>query len=202
MAGKTTFLEKNYLNAELRGTSTAVSGSNASTTNLLVTSSTGFAKDWIVLVSATGTYHRVTAIPDGTHITVTPATPGAATTTGTVANIAYAPIGIWIAAFTAAPSDAGGGTEAAYGGYARVQLTQADATWAAPSGGPSSTSNSAVVNFPISTGSGSTLTHYAAMDAVSGGNMLWWAVLGTAQAIGAAGITPSFAIGALTRSED
>lgn len=200
MAGKTALLETRYLNREMRQDTAAIGGGNASTT-VIVSTNTGTAivKDDVVLMPD-GTYHLVTASTTTT-VTITPAM-AVAPTTGNIVAVAYAPAGVWIALFTAAPSDAGGGTEAAYGSYARVQVTKANASWAAPSGTPSATSNSGTLTFPTSTGSGSTLTHFASMDAASGGNTLRWGVLGTPQAVGAAGITPSFAAGQLAFSED
>lgn len=204
MAGKTTFLEIQALNSELRALALTVSGSNASTSNILVTSSTGAKPGDVFLFSVDSTYHRVTAVPDGTHITVAPAF-GSAPTTGTATHIAYAPLALWVGLFSATPSDAGGGTEATGGSYARVQVTQADASWAAPSGTPSSTSNSSAVTFPASTGAvsaGASLGWFGVFDAPSAGNLLWWGAIATPQSIAASGITLSFAIGALVRTED
>lgn len=65
------------------GTTTTVNGANASTTNLNVTASAGFATNTTVLVTALNSWHTVTAVPDGTHITVSPAT-GSIVTTGSV----------------------------------------------------------------------------------------------------------------------
>lgn len=98
----------------------------------------------------------------------------------------------YVALFTAAPSDAGGGTEVTGGAYARVATT--GATWAAAAAG--ATENAAAINFPTPTASWGTVTHFALMDAATVGNMLGWAPLTTSQAIGS-GNTVSFAIGAL-----
>src|SRR2546430_1282707 len=128
MANKTAYLEKAALNRWLRRLSTAVNGANASTSNILVTSSTGFNPGDLIKMTTAGTYHTVTAVPDGTHVTISPAM-GAAPTTGNMEAWGYSPPAIYIGLFTAAPTDAGGGTEATGGSYARVQMTQADATW-------------------------------------------------------------------------
>lgn len=64
-------------------TTTTVTGTNASTTNLLVASSTTFATNTTVQVTALGSFHTVTALPDATHITISPAT-GSTVTTGSV----------------------------------------------------------------------------------------------------------------------
>lgn len=102
-----------------------------------------------------------------------------------------------VALFTAAPSDSGGGTEVTGGSYARVATT--GSTWAAASGG--STSNAAAITFPTATASWGTVTHYALFDASTSGNMLRWAALTASKTIGS-GDTASFAIGALTMTED
>lgn len=61
-------------------TSTNVAGTNASTTNIQVAASAGFASATTIKLSATGSWHLVTAIPDGTHVTISPAAPSAPTT--------------------------------------------------------------------------------------------------------------------------
>ena len=200
MAGKSTLAEKSLLNTWYRGLSTAVGGGNASTTNILVTSSTGFQAGDVITLSTAGSLHRVTTVPDGTHVTISPAA-GVAPTTGNLARIAYAPPAVYIGLFTAAPTDAGGGTEVTGGSYARVQIAQADASWAAPSGSPSVTSNSGAVTFVTATASWGTVTHFGIFDAVSGGTLIDWAILTSSQVIGS-GATASFAGAALTITED
>jgi hypothetical protein len=158
MANKTAFLEKAALNAWLRRLSTAVSGANGSTTNIVVTSSTGFNPGDMIKLTTPGSYHLVTAVPDGTHVTITPAA-GSAPTTGNLERWAYTPAAVWVGLFTAAPTDAGGGTEATGGSYARVQLTQADATWAAAAGSVStavSGSNASTTNILVTSSTGFT----------------------------------------------
>jgi hypothetical protein len=99
---------------------------------------------------------------------------------------------VWVALFTAAPSDTGGGTEATGGSYARKATAGAD--WVAASAG--ATSNATVLTFVTPTGSWGTITHFALMDAATVGNMLAWAPVTTPQAVGT-GNTVSFAIGDL-----
>jgi hypothetical protein len=82
------------------------------------------------------------------------------------------PANIYVALFTSATSDAGGGTEVSGGSYARVAVpTGASSEWAAESGG--ATSNSNVITFPTATGDWGTITHCALFDASGGGNMLF-----------------------------
>lgn len=104
---------------------------------------------------------------------------------------------VYVALLTAAPSDAGGGTEVSGGSYARVATS--GATWSAASGGAAS--NAAAITFPTATASWGTVTHYATFDASSSGNMLRWAALTASKTIGS-GDTASFAIGALSMTED
>ena len=103
----------------------------------------------------------------------------------------------YVALFTAAPSDAGGGTEVSGGSYARVATS--GATWSAAASGAAS--NAAAISFPTAPASWGTVTHYALFDAASSGNMLRWAALTASKAIGS-GDTASFAIGALSMTED
>ncbi len=131
--------------------------------------------------------------------------------TGATAGAGTGPATLYIGAFTAAPSDAGGGTEATGGSYARVAVTSSLANWAgtqgagtttASSGTSGTTSNNVAITFPASTAAWGTLTHWAAFDAATGGNMLIEAALTSSMAVGSAGITPSFAPGALTYTID
>jgi hypothetical protein len=75
------------------------------------------------------------------------------------------PATVYVALFTTATSDAGGGTEVSGGAYARQAVTLA-----AASGGASE--NSAEISFPQATADWGTITHAALMDALTGGNML------------------------------
>lgn len=94
------------------------------------------------------------------------------------------PSHIWVALFTAAPSDAAGsGTECAGTNYARVQH---DGWTAADASQPCGVSNTATVSFPTpgSTTAWGTITHFALFDAATGtANMLGWATLTTAKII-------------------
>lgn len=107
------------------------------------------------------------------------------------------PTVLGVGLFTAAPSDAGGGTEVTGNGYSRATLNPADANWAAPSAGNGVTSNSSAISFATPTGAGwGTVTHFAVFDAASAGNMLFWGSLTTSKTINA-GDTVSFATGQL-----
>lgn len=111
-------------------------------------------------------------------------------------GVAYAvPAGLYVALYSAAPTDAGGGTEVTT--TIRVAGRVA-ATLGAASGG--SMANSAAVDFGTSAGSAS-VTHFGIFDAASAGNLLAWAAVTTPLSI-TAGINVSFAIGALTVALD
>lgn len=102
----------------------------------------------------------------------------------------------YISLFTAAPSDAGGGTEVTGGSYARV-----NASACFPAAASGAISNDAAITFPESTASWGTVTHFGIHDASSAGNLLYWAALTTPRVVDAAGITVSFAIGDLDVTE-
>lgn len=99
---------------------------------------------------------------------------------------------VYVALFTAAPSDSGGGTECSGGSYARKSTAGAD--WAAAASG--ATSNANAITFVTPTGSWGTVVAFGLFDASTSGNLLAWADLTTNQAIGT-GNTVSFAAGDL-----
>lgn len=115
-------------------------------------------------------------------------------------KLAYAKPTTFVALYTAAPSDAGGGTEVSGSAYARVTTAASDWTSAAQ-GNPSSISNATVLTFPTPTGSWGVVTHFALLDAVTVGNMLWWGSLTTSQTVSNGNVV-SFAVGALVLTED
>jgi hypothetical protein len=82
-----------------------------------------------------------------------------------------APATVYVALFTAAPGEAGGGTEVAGNGYARQAVA-----FGAPAGGI--VSNPADVVFPEATpGAWGSITHFAIFDAAAAGNMLVYGTL-------------------------
>jgi hypothetical protein len=109
-----------------------------------------------------------------------------------VGKTAFSTPTAYVALFTAAPSDSGGGTECTGGSYARKSTAAGD--WGTASGG--AISNTSAITFVTPSGSWGTATHFALFDAATTGNMLAWAPLTTPQAIGT-GNTVSFAIGDL-----
>lgn len=109
------------------------------------------------------------------------------------------PATVYIALFTAAPTDAGGGTEVAGGSYVRVAVTNDAANWPAAVAGVKANANA--VTFPAATGVWGNCVAFAVFDAAAAGNMLFWAVLTTPKVV-AIGDVFSFAVGSLTFTED
>lgn len=101
------------------------------------------------------------------------------------------PAALYVALYTDATTDAGGGTEVVGGSYARQV-----ATFAAAVGG--ATSNSSSINFPNMPAV--TVTHVAIHDAITGGNRLYHGPLTSPQVVVAGNIF-GFAIGELDCTE-
>ncbi len=80
---------------------------------------------------------------------------------------------LYIALYTIAPTDVGGGTELSGNGYLRILCNN----WAAAVAGASS--NTIQVLFPEATADWGTLVAFAIWDAQSGGTFLQWADLTT-----------------------
>lgn len=105
------------------------------------------------------------------------------------------PATVYVALFTSAPSDAGGGTEVSGNAYARVAIASSLANWAgtqsagsttASSGTGGTTSNNGAAAFPTPTPAGwGTVTHVGLFDASSGGNLLMWGALSASKVINA-----------------
>lgn len=116
------------------------------------------------------------------------------------------PTALYHALYTAAPGEAGGGTEVSGGAYARVNLAPNDANWDATQGGNTGassgtsgqTANSAAITFPTPTANWGTITHFAQLDAATGGNMLIYGALTNSKTVNNGDPAPSFAVGALT----
>lgn len=86
-------------------------------------------------------------------------------------NVSYSsPTTVYVALFTVAPTESGGGTEVTGGAYARQAVT-----FSAPS--PDQVSNTTDVTFPVASADWGTIVAFAIMDAASGGNMLYFANL-------------------------
>ena len=102
------------------------------------------------------------------------------------------PSAVYVALYTAAPNDAGGGTEVSGGSYAR----QAAAFDDAASGATQNTGNIDFVNMPSST-----VVAIGIHDALTSGNLLVWGTLSTSKSLDA-GDTLRIATGDLDISLD
>ena len=108
------------------------------------------------------------------------------------------PTTLAVGLFTAAPSDAGGGTEVSGGSYARVSVNPLDANWTAASSTDGVTTNVNAVTFAAPTPTWGTVTHFGIYDATTAGNLLVWGALTTSRVISNGDAAPSFAAGALS----
>lgn len=117
------------------------------------------------------------------------------------------PATVYVALYTAEPSDAGGGTEVSGGSYARVAVTSGLAGWAgtqgagsttASSGTDATTSNNAAITFPAPTANWGVVTSFGLLDGLSSGNLLFYGALTTPKTVNNGDAAPSFAAGALS----
>ena len=93
-------------------------------------------------------------------------------------NTAYtSPTSLYVALYTAAPSDTGGGTEVSGGSYTRKVATFT------VSGTSTLATNSAAIEYDAATASWGTIVAVAIYDASTAGNFLAWADLTTSKAI-------------------
>jgi len=93
-------------------------------------------------------------------------------------NTAYTPAAtLYVALYTAAPTDAGGGTQVSGNAYARVSVEFT------VSGTTTLATNSAAVEFAAATASWGTIVAVGIFDASTSGNLLAWADLTTSKTI-------------------
>lgn len=85
------------------------------------------------------------------------------------------PATLYVALFTATPSDSGGGTEVTGGSYARVSVTNNLTNFPAASGGAKS--NGTAISFVPATADWGNCVAFGIFDASSGGNLITWAWL-------------------------
>ena len=134
----------------------------------------------------------------------------------TFCNIDYANLGdagglrgsatagnLYVSLHTADPADTGNQTtsEIGYTGYARVAVARGTAGWTVSN---NQVTNAGAITFPACGATGGTATYFGvgvAGTALSAGTLLYSGAL-TAQLIINSGITPSFAAGQLTITED
>lgn len=109
------------------------------------------------------------------------------------------PASVYIALFTAAPTDAGGGTEVSGGSYARAAVTNNATNFPAAAAGVKS--NGVAIVFAQASASWGNVVAFGVFDALSAGNLLFWGTLTAAKTV-QNGDTPSFPIGSLSFTED
>jgi len=85
------------------------------------------------------------------------------------------PTAWFVALYTGAPNDAGGGTEVSGGAYARQAVTFSVS-------GDTAT-NSGAIEYPTATAGYGTVTHVGIFDASTGGNLIAYAALTASKAI-------------------
>lgn len=105
-----------------------------------------------------------------------------------------APATIYAALFTAAPTDAGGGTEVTGGSYARVAITNNSTNFPNSTGtSPTTKQNGTQITFPTATANWGTCVALGLFDNSSGGNLLAWTPLtGTSYTFTATGSSDEF----------
>lgn len=86
-----------------------------------------------------------------------------------------APSTLYVGLFTAAPGEAGGGTECSGGAYARQSM--------AFTVSGNTASNTSAVEFPAATSDWGTITHAGIFDASTGGNLMAYTSLASSKTI-------------------
>jgi len=102
---------------------------------------------------------------------------------------------VYVALYTAVPTDSTAGTEVTGSSYARVAV--ASAAWTRTA---SQIANNAEIAFPAVTGSAYTVVGWAILDASTSGNQLYWGDT-TSTTMNVSDV-PRFAANALTVTED
>ena len=89
------------------------------------------------------------------------------------------PTSWYVALYTVAPGEGGGGTEVSGGSYARQS-----ATFTISGTAPTQAANTSAIEFPTASGSWGTIVAAGVFDASTGGNLLAFADLTAAKTIG------------------
>ncbi|RLB68700.1 MAG: hypothetical protein DRH08_00145 [Deltaproteobacteria bacterium] len=112
-----------------------------------------------------------------------------------------APGSLYVSLHVGDPGEAGTQltSEATYTSYARVAVARSGAGWSRSS---NVIDNVAAITFPQSTGGSSTVDFFGIGQNAAGAGDLWYSGALTAALAISGGITPEFAIGALTVTED
>ena len=89
-----------------------------------------------------------------------------------------APTTLYVALYTVAPSDTGGGTEVSGGAYARQT-----ATFTVSGTNPTTASNTAAIEYPTATANYGTVVAVGVLDASSSGNLLAYSTLDSSKVV-------------------
>ncbi len=109
------------------------------------------------------------------------------------------PANVYLALYTVAPDDTGGGTEIVGGNYARYMMVNNATNWPAATSG--SKSNGVDIVFNTASAAWGTVVAFGIFDAISAGNMLYWGTLSQNKTIDI-NDTAIFRAGTLTITED
>lgn len=223
MSALSDFLENMLVDGLQRGgclTTAGAAGSSAVVKGLWASTTAYVAGDIVVphpsMTGAGGKLLRcTTGGTSGSTTTLAVPNPGTTLTDGSVTWTAIATMPalnqLFVALFTANPTDAAGGTEVTGGSYARVSVastlanwagTQASASTTASTGTSGTTSNNGTITFPVPTANWGSVTGMAVFDSLTGGNMLWWSALAANKNVNNGDPAPSFAAAALSLQID
>jgi hypothetical protein len=117
----------------------------------------------------------------------------------------------YVGLFTVSPADAGGGTEVTGGAYARVLVASSLANWAgtqaaastvASTGSSGQTSNNGTITFPTPSANWGSVVAMGVFDALTGGNLLFYATLNAAKTVNNGDPAPFFPAATLTLTID
>ncbi len=114
------------------------------------------------------------------------------------------PGNLFVALHTADPGEAGNQntSEATYTGYARVAVVRSAVGWTVAGTAPTAVTNAGAVPFPACTAGSSLCTHFSVGTLTSGaGQLLYKGPLSASLSV-SVNITPSFAIGQISITED
>lgn len=115
-------------------------------------------------------------------------------------NAAYsAPATVYIALYTATPSDAGGGTEVSGGSYVRKSVANNATQWPAAAAGAKA--NGEIIEFVEASADWGEIQAFGIHDAVTAGNMMYWGPISPFKTV-LSGDTAKFPVGDINITED
>lgn len=223
MAGKSDALENLLIDGIFRGGCLTTAGAAGSTAVVagIWTATTAYTAGQVVVPHAnmTGAGGKLlkctTAGTTASTNTLAITNPGTTISDGSVVWTVCATMPshptLYLALFTAAPSDAGGGTEVSGGSYARVAVSSTLAAWAgtqssasttSSTGSGGQTSNNSTLTFPAPTADWGVVTHMGIYDMPTAGNLLYWVALASSKTVNNLDSAPSYPVGALTITEE